>query len=125
MRRIRESRLGGRAATAKMACMMLMLLMLAALLETGGDALVRAGLKSPGGLRPGLLAAGALVLFTYGCVVNAPSWDFGKLLGIYVVFFFVIAQVIGWTVFHQVPGRGVLMGGALILVGGAIVAFST
>ena len=38
-------------------------------------------------------AAGALVLFTYGYVVNAPPWDFGRLLGIYVVFFFVVAQV--------------------------------
>ena len=104
--------------------MMLMLLMLAALLEAGGDALVRAGLKSAGGIRPGLLAAGAAVLFTYGCVVNAPNWDFGKLLGVYVVFFFVIAQVLGWVVFHQLPSRGLLLGGACIVAGGAIVAFS-
>ena len=103
--------------------MTLLVLMLAALLEAGGDALVRAGLKSPGGLRPGLLAAGAAVLFAYGCAVNGPNWDFGRLLGVYVVFFFLVAQVIGWAAFHQAPGRGILIGGACIVVGGAIVAW--
>jgi small multidrug resistance family-3 protein len=35
--------------------------------------------------------------------VNAPPWDFGKLIGIYVVFFFSIAQLISWLVFKQIP----------------------
>ena len=116
--------MGGGAAAAKIGSMTILLLMIAALLEAGGDALVRAGLKSPGGIRVSLMLAGAVVLFAYGCVVNAPNWDFGKLLGVYVVFFFVIAQVIGWAAFHQLPGRGVLLGGACIVVGGAVVAFS-
>jgi hypothetical protein len=107
-----------------MASMTILLLLLSALLEAGGDALVRAGLKSPAGIRVGLLLAGGVVLFAYGCVVNGPNWDFGKLLGVYVVFFFVIAQVLSWAVFHQPPGRGVLLGGACIVLGGAIVAFS-
>ena len=109
---------------AMMGSMTLLLLMMAALLEAGGDALVRAGLKSPGGIRVSLLLAGAVVLFAYGCLVNGPNWDFGKLLGVYVVFFFVIAQFISWAAFHQAPGRGILLGGAFIVVGGAIVAFS-
>ena len=72
-----------------------------------------------------LFAAGALVLFSYGYVVNAPSWDFGRLLGIYVVFFFVVAQLISWIVFHQRPSVGVLIGGAFIIIGGVIISYSS
>jgi len=49
------------------------------------------------------------VLFAYGGVVNAP-WDFGRLLGVYVVFFFVVAQAIAWAVFGQVPSPRLLLG---------------
>ena len=63
-----------------------------------------------------------MVLFAYGYTVNAPPWDFGKLLGVYVVFFFVVAQLINWLVFHQKPGPGVLAGGALIVLGGCVVS---
>ena len=43
-------------------------LFLAALLEAGGDALVRAGLGASGlGRRLALLLAGGLTLFAYGC----------------------------------------------------------
>ena len=72
-----------------------------------------------------LFAAGALVLFSYGYVVNAPSWDFGRLLGIYVVFFFVVAQLISWIVFHQQPSSGVLISGAFIIIGGVIISYSS
>jgi len=72
-----------------------LILFVAAILEAGGDALVRAGLRTPVLLtRVALFALGGLVLFSYGYVVNAPAWDFGRLLGIYVVFFFVIAQIL-------------------------------
>jgi len=119
-----QKTLGGCVRDCHDAFMTFVLLLLAAALEAGGDALVRAGLRSPAGLRPGFLLAGAAVLFSYGCAVNAPNWDFGKLLGVYVVFFFVVAQAIAWIAFHQAPGRGVLVGGACIVVGGAIVAMS-
>lgn len=119
-----EITLGPRVPNCDPDRMTLLLLILAAMLEAGGDALVRAGLRAPGGVRPGMLLAGGLVLFTYGVVVNAPDWDFGKLLGVYVVLFFVTAQLIGWICFHQLPGRGVMIGGACIVVGGAIVAIS-
>jgi len=35
-----------------------------------------------------LFAIAAVVLFGYGWTVNAPPWDFGQLLGLYVVFSF-------------------------------------
>ena len=104
--------------------MTLLLLFAAALLEAGGDALVRLGLRAPApSTRLLFFFVGALVLFTYGYVVNAPSWDFGRLLGVYVVFFFVVAQLISWIVFHQAPGRAVLIGGCFIVVGGAIISY--
>ena len=99
----------------------LLFLLLAAVLEAGGDALVRLGLRSPVPLRVAFLLAGGVVLFVYGCAVNAPRWDFGRLLGVYLVFFFIVAQLIGWLAFRQAPSRATLLGGAFIVAGGLIV----
>ena len=98
-------------------------LALAAALEAGGDALMRAGLHSHGmRVRVLFFAAAALALFAYGFAVNAPPWDFGKLLGLYVTFFFVFAQGIAWVFFKQAPSASVVIGGVLILAGGAVIA---
>jgi small multidrug resistance family-3 protein len=94
------------------------ILLVAAVLEAGGDALVRLGLHGQGGTRVGFFLAGAVVLFLYGVSVNAPAWDFGRLLGVYVTLFFVVAQVINCVVFHVKPGAPILVGGALIVAGG-------
>ncbi len=103
-----------------------LILFLASVLEAGGDALVRLALKGQyqAAGRLGLFAAGALVLFSYGWVVNAPPWDFGKLLGLYVVFFFVTAQLLSWLVFGQAPTRVIWMGGALIVAGGLVMTLA-
>jgi len=101
----------------------LLVLLLAALLEAGGDALVRKGLhSSAAGPRVLFFLAGAVVLFLYGWTVNTPPWDFGRLLGLYVVFFFLCAQAISWLVFHQRPSAAVMIGGAFIAVGGIIIS---
>ncbi|GAC1662458.1 MAG: hypothetical protein NVS9B4_16160 [Candidatus Acidiferrum sp.] len=95
----------------------------AAVLEAGGDALMRAGLHSSvTARRLPFILAGALVLAAYGYTVNAPPWDFGKLLGVYVTFFFVVAQLIAWIGFGQRPTTMTLVGGLLIVAGGAIVS---
>jgi small multidrug resistance family-3 protein len=100
-------------------------LALAALLEAGGDALVRVGLHSTAiWNRIALFALAAVVLFAYGWTVNAPPWEFGKLLGLYVVFFFIFAQLISWLVFKQPPSPSLLAGGALILLGGFVISLS-
>lgn len=102
------------------------ILLIAALLEAGGDAIVRFGLRSGTLWQRGLLfALAAAVLFAYGWTVNRPPWDFGKLLGLYVVFFFTIAQLVSWLAFKQVPSLRVLLGGALIVAGGAVIALGS
>jgi small multidrug resistance family-3 protein len=102
----------------------LLVLLTAALLEAGGDALVRQGLRNSGPARAAFFVLGAIVLFAYGFAVNSPNWQFGKLLGIYVVFFFLVAQSIAWLVFHERPSNAVLLGGAFIALGGVVMAYS-
>jgi small multidrug resistance family-3 protein len=98
------------------------ILLLAAVLEAGGDAIIRTGLHSQSlALRIGLFVAGAGVLLAYGLVVNAPPWDFGKLLGVYVALFFLVAQVINLVVFGVRPDLAVLVGGAMIVSGGLVI----
>ena len=97
-------------------------LLIAAGLEALGDSFFQSGLhKSTGALRIGFFAAGAVSLALYGLMVNAAPWDFGKLLGIYVVFFFVVSQVIARLRFHQVPSAAMWVGGSFIVIGGAII----
>jgi drug/metabolite transporter superfamily protein YnfA len=101
----------------------MVLLFVAAVLEAGGDALMRAGMhNSELAGRPLFLLAGCLVLSAYGYTVNAPPWNFGRLLGVYVAFFFVVSQLIAWLGFGQKPTAGILFGGVLIVAGGLVVS---
>ena len=101
----------------------LTVLFAAAGLEAGGDALIRAGLFGASPLRRlACLMMGALVLFLYGCVVNLPRWDFGRLLGIYVAAFFLMAQAFNWIGFGQRPTLPICVGGSLIILGGLIIS---
>ena len=100
-------------------------LLSAALLGAGGDALVRGALHRESPLPRFLLfLVGACLLFAYGCVVNAPPWNFGELLGLYIVFFFVVAQLISWLAFGQAPSRAILLGGVLVVSGGIVIALN-
>lgn len=67
-----------------------------ALLEVGGDAIIRKGLRGSG---PGLIVAGFVSLGCYGLVVNAVPWDFSRLLGVYVGVFAVVSVLAGRLVF--------------------------
>ena len=60
-------------------------------------------------------------LAAYGLVVNAPRWEFGKLLGVYVVLFFLLAQIVARVKFGQAPTLPILIGGALIVAGGVTI----
>jgi small multidrug resistance family-3 protein len=92
-------------------------LVTAALLEVGGDALVRWGMK--GGRILGFIL-GAVILLTYGVIVNTPKWDFGRLLGIYIAIFFVVSQVLSIVVFGETLRFPTLVAGVLIISGGIV-----
>jgi small multidrug resistance family-3 protein len=102
----------------------LAVLSLAAFLEAWGDSFFQVGFYRASGMgRVLALIAGAAVLATYGSVVNIPRWDFGKLLGAYVVLFFVMAQILNRVRFGQSPTPNIYAGGALIVAGGLVVMF--
>jgi len=102
----------------------LALLFSAAALEAFGDSCFQSGLHRSAGLdRVWYALGGALALILYGVLVNIAPWRFGKLLGIYVVFFFVVAQVLAWLRFGEIPTRPILIGGSLIIAGGAIICW--
>lgn len=101
-----------------------LVLALAAYLEVQGDACFQSGLYNASGARRlGWFAAGALVLVGYSLFLNASKIDFGKLLGIYVVLFFLVAQVVARIQFHQTPTKPIYLGGALIVLGGLVMSF--
>jgi small multidrug resistance family-3 protein len=99
-----------------------LVLIIAASLEVFGDSFFQSGLyKSTGVNRSLWFGLGIAVLALYGLFVNLPQWDFGKLLGVYVALFFVVAQVVAKVRFHQSPTTPILVGGSLIVAGGMVI----
>lgn len=102
----------------------LFVLTTAAFLEAWGDSFFQTGFyRASGAGRAVAILLGALVLAAYGSTVNIPRWDFGKLLGMYVVLFFLAAQFLARVRFGQEPTVPVYLGGALIVSGGLVIAF--
>ena len=93
------------------------LLTLAACLEVGGDALARSGLHGHGTTRYLFLFASALTLLVYGVTVNLGPWDFGRVLGVYVALFFIVAQIVDRLVYGITPSIPIIVGGTLIVSG--------
>lgn len=103
----------------------LFLLAVAAFLEAYGDSCFQSALYRSSGMSRALgFVGGAVSLAAYGLVVNAPRWEFGKLLGVYVVLFFLWAQIVARLKFGQLPGPSILIGGALICAGGLVISIS-
>jgi hypothetical protein len=99
-------------------------LALAAFLEAFGDSFFQAGFyHATGWGRVAALVTGAVVLAAYGSVVNLPRWDFGRLIGVYVAVFFVIAQILNKVRFGHAPTAPIYAGGVLIVAGGLVMAF--
>ena len=92
----------------------------AAILEVGGDALIRKGLRGSG---LALIVAGFVVLGCYGLVVNMVRWDFSRLLGVYVAVFAVISVLAGRVVFRENVPVSTWIGLAVIVAGGLIIQF--
>ncbi|MDA8155717.1 MAG: SMR family transporter [Actinomycetota bacterium] len=91
---------------------------LAAVLEVGGDALIRRGLRS-GGLT--LIVIGFGVLGFYGLTVNMVKWDFSKLLGVYVGVFAIVSVMAGRLLFGESIAVPTWLGLVLIIAGGLVI----
>ncbi len=92
----------------------------AAILEVGGDAVVRRGLR---GNNLMIIMTGFVVLGSYGVVVNMVKWDFSKLLGVYVAVFALISILFGKFVFQENIPNSTWIGLAVIICGGMIIQF--
>ncbi len=92
----------------------------AAILEVGGDAVVRKGLR---GSSLGILLTGFVMLGLYGVVVNTVKWDFARLLGVYVAVFAAVSILFGKLVFEENIPLSTWVGLSVILCGGMIIQF--
>jgi small multidrug resistance family-3 protein len=95
-----------------------LVLLLAAVFEVAGDAVIRQGLRS--GVIV-LVVLGFLMLGTYGIVVNQLGWDFSRLLGVYVAVFAAVAVLTGRFVFGETVPASTWIGLAIIVLGGLVV----
>ena len=99
-------------------------LVVATTLECSGDAIVRMGLTHQG-LAPRLMLflTGAALLFAYAVSLNLAPIDFGRVVGPYVAVLFVVWQIINFVAFRSLPTMSILIGGAIIVAGGGLIAF--
>ena len=96
----------------------LLVFVAAALLEVGGDAVIRKGLRGQGW--PFVLV-GCLMLAVYGLVVNLVKWDFSRLLGAYVAVFALVSVLTGRFWFREAVPASTWIGLGLILLGGLVI----
>ncbi len=102
----------------------IILLVIATVLEVSGDAVVRMAIYNHAGIiRAGLFLLGALLLFGYGSFLNLAPLEFGRVVGLYIATLFVVWQVISFIAFRSIPTLPILVGGALIIAGGAVTTF--
>ena len=94
----------------------------AALLEVGGDATIRHGLR---GGRATAIALGCVMLAAYGVLVNTVTWDFSRLLGVYVAVFALVSVLVGKLVFAEIVPVSTWAGLSLIVAGGAVIQFGS
>jgi small multidrug resistance family-3 protein len=96
----------------------LLVFIAAATLEVAGDAIIRKGLR---GNLLWVVAAGFLILGSYGVMVNTLKWDFSRLLGVYIAFFAVVSILAGRIVFREAIPATTWLGLAVIVIGGAVI----
>ncbi len=104
----------------------LALLVMATVLEVCGDAVVRIALHSHPGLTParaGLFVLGAALVFGYSTLLNLAPLEFREVVGLYIATLFIVWQVVNFAFFRTTPSVPIVVGGALIVAGGAIVSF--
>jgi hypothetical protein len=100
------------------------LLLAATILEVSGDALVRTAIYNHVGLaRLGLFFTGAALLLGYGTLLNLAPLEFGQVVGLYLATLFVVWQVVNFVAFRALPTLPIVLGGSLVIAGGAIITF--
>jgi small multidrug resistance family-3 protein len=100
------------------------LLLAATILEVSGDAVVRTAIYNHVGLpRLWLFFAGAALLFGYGTLLNLAPLEFGQVVGLYLATLFVVWQVINFVAFRTLPTLPIILGGLLVIAGGAVITF--
>ena len=92
----------------------------AAILEVGGDAAIRAGLRERG---VAFIVTGCIALGCYGMVVNLVRWDFSRLLGVYVAVFATVSILVGCFFFRETIPPTTWIGLAIIIAGGLVIQF--
>ncbi|UBF27687.1 hypothetical protein K9N68_07160 [Kovacikia minuta CCNUW1] len=90
----------------------------AAILEVGGDAVIRKGLE---GSNLVVILGGGLMLSCYGLVINLVRWDFSKLLGVYIAIFALSSVLWGQFFFKESIPTSTWFGLAVIIAGGLII----
>jgi small multidrug resistance family-3 protein len=98
----------------------LLVMSIAAALEVGGDAMIRAGLRGKGWV---LVVLGFVVLGSYGVAINQLPLDFSKLLGVYVGFFALVSVLCGRLLFDEVIAPATWVGLGVVLTGSLIMQF--
>ena len=99
-------------------------LIVAAVVEVSGDAMLRIALFDHTGLyRIGLFVMGAALLLGYGTFLNLAPLEFRQVVGLYIATLFIVWQIVNFAFFHTLPTFPILVGGTLIVAGGAIVTF--
>jgi drug/metabolite transporter (DMT)-like permease len=98
---------------------------IATVFEAVGDAVMRIALQSPYALRGriALFALASVLLTMYGMFLNLAPVEFATVTGIYLASLFIAFQIVNYLFFRHTPGPGVLLGGAFILAGAAIINF--
>jgi drug/metabolite transporter (DMT)-like permease len=95
----------------------------ATILGAVGDAVIRIALHHPTlRIRVVFFLIGAALLTGYGTSLNLAPVEFATVTGMYVATLFVIFQITNYLIFRTVPTPPVLVGGALIVSGGLVIA---
>ena len=92
----------------------------AAILEVGGDAVVRKGLRGSSLI---IILTGFAMVGCYGLVVNMVKWDFSNVFGVYVEIFALVSILFGRFVFKETIPAATWIGLCVIMFGGMIIQF--
>ncbi len=100
------------------------ILLVAAILEVAGDAIIREALhRWEAGWKmfaPVLLIAGVALLGAYGVFINTTPLNFATTLGLYVAFFGVVGAIVG-SIRDRSVDLWTLTGVAIIVIGGLVI----